>query len=247
MVPINTARHVFSAPVGSRFELTSARCQRSSCHSCQSCRSPFDTLPVRNSGVRVPSRKPKEDACHSISSKQAHKNHRDRIEEHSGASVAVSQNCSDKRLGRTSRLAYRFYFRCAPPSRATHHFLYHYLSCNYTTRGGIFIIGEQYVRTLYARRGGGNCRDCARHGSNGTRKKSGDPFAQGQNWQSGALPVLRGRRSLSSRCDGIPLPSLEGRQRLSLQGPGARKQDRETLDVRWAGPRLSLGRHEDMD
>src|SRR5207237_974733 len=116
-------------------------------------------FPVRNSEVRVPSRKPKEDACHSISSKQAHKNHRDRIEEHSGASVAVSQNCSDKRLGRTSRLAYRFYFRCAPPSRATHHFLYHYLSCNYTTRGGIFIIGEQYVRTLYARRGGGNCRD----------------------------------------------------------------------------------------
>ena len=46
---------------------------------------------------------------------------------------------------------------------------------------------------------------------------------------------------------GIPLPSLEGRQRLPRQGPGARKQDRETLDVRWAGPRLSLGRHEDMD
>lgn len=130
---------------------TSARCQHSSCHSRQRCGSPFDTLllPVRNSEVHVPSRKPKEDACRWISSKQVHKNPRDRIEEHCGASVAVSQNYSFKRRGRTSRLAYRFYFRCASPSRAAHPSLYHYVSCKYTTRGGTFIAGEWHGRTLY--------------------------------------------------------------------------------------------------
>ena len=44
----------------------------------------------------------------------------------------------------------------------------------------------------------------------------------------------------------FPFP-LSKDDRLPRQGPGAREQDRETLDVRWAGPRLSLGRHEDMD